>query len=70
MSVLKIIDVVGASPNSWEEAASRAIAEASELPIFKRDVKIADAKVKGFDIKVEGSRIVEYLCRVEIFLEY
>lgn len=70
MSVLKIIDVVGTSSTSWEEAASNAIAEAVELPIFKRDVRIADTRVKDLDIKVEGSRIVAYLCRVEIFLEY
>ncbi|TRZ90590.1 MAG: dodecin domain-containing protein [Methanosarcinales archaeon] len=35
MPFVKIIDTVGSSPDSWEQAAKNAIEDASKLPIFK-----------------------------------
>ena len=69
MSFVKIIDTVGSSPESWEQAAKNAIENASKLPIFKQKNVITKATIKDFDIKIENNRIVAYLCRVEMFLE-
>jgi len=69
MPFVKIIDTVGSSPESWEQAAKNAIDDASKLPIFKQKSKITKATIKDFDIKIEDNRITAYLCRVEMFLE-
>lgn len=68
MPFVKIIDTVGSSPESWEQAAKNAIEEASELPIFKRKGVITKAIIKGFDVEIKDNRIAAYLCRVEMFL--
>lgn len=69
MSFVKIIDTVGSSPESWEQAAKNAIEDASKLPIFKQKGKITKATIKDFDVKIEDNKIAAYLCRVEMFLE-
>ncbi|MHC1581858.1 MAG: dodecin family protein, partial [Candidatus Syntropharchaeia archaeon] len=56
--VYKLIDIVGTSPNSWEEAIQNAIEEAS-----KTVRGIGRVIVKGIDVKVENDKIKEY--RVE-----
>ncbi len=68
MPFVKIIDTVGSSPESWEQAAKNAIEEASELPIFKRKGVITKATIKGFDVEIRDNKISAYLCRVEMFL--
>lgn len=69
MPFVKIIDTVGSSPESWEQAAKNAVEDAKNLPIFKQKRNITKANIKEFDIKIEGNEITEYLCRVEMFLE-
>ncbi len=69
MPFVKIIDTVGYSPESWEEAARNAVEEAKKLPIFKQKKRITKANIKDFDIMIEDNKIVAYLCRVEMFLE-
>lgn len=69
MPFVKIIDTVGSSPQSWEDAAKNAIEDATKLPIFKQKGKITKATIKDFDVKIEDNRITAYLCRVEMFLE-
>lgn len=68
MPFVKIIDTVGSSPESWEQAAKNAIEEASELPIFKRKGTITKATIKDFDVEIKDNKIAAYLCRVEMFL--
>jgi flavin-binding protein dodecin len=69
MPFIKIIDTVGSSTESWEDAAKNAIEEASKLPIFKQKSRISKATIKDFDVKIENNKIAAYLCRVEMFLE-
>ncbi len=69
MPFVKIIDTVGESPDSWEQAAKNAVEDASKLPIFKQKSKITKATIKEFDVKIEDNKIAAFLCRVEMFLE-
>jgi flavin-binding protein dodecin len=69
MPFVKIIDTVGSSHDSWEQAAKNAIEDASKLPIFKQKGNITKATIKDFDVKIEDNKIAAYLCRVEMFLE-
>ncbi len=61
MTVVKIIELVGSSPNSWEEATKNALAEAAKTI---RGIK--SIYVKRCNAKVEKNNIVEYRAVVKI----
>ena len=69
MGVVKIIETIGSSPESWEEALKNAVDDASELPIFKSKSNITKVNVKNFDVAVEDNKVTLFKCRVEILLE-
>ena len=61
-STYKIIELVGTSPNSWEEAATNAVNRASKslkdlrvAEITKLDLTIEDGKVMGFRTRINVS---------------
>lgn len=55
MPVLKVIELVGTSPNSWEEATENAIEKAAETLRH-----ITGADVVGQNVMVKDGDIVEY----------
>jgi flavin-binding protein dodecin len=61
MSVLKVIELVGTSPNSWEEATGNAVAKAAET---LRGITGAD--VVGQNVVVKNGAIVEYRVDVKV----
>ena len=63
--VYRVIDVVGTSTTSWEDAAKSAIATASKTV---RDLRIAE--VTKLDMKVEGGKVVAYRARVQLSFKY
>lgn len=64
-AVYKVVDVIGTSPNSWEEAARNAIEMASQS---LRDLRIAE--VAKMDVKVEHGRITAYRTRLSLSFKY
>ena len=61
MTVVKIIELVGSSPKSWEDAAKNALADAA------RTVKnIKSMYVKRCNAKIEKNKIVEYRAVVKL----
>ncbi len=64
-SIYKIIDLVGTSPKSWEDAVNSVIAKASESI---RDLRIAE--VKDLDVKIEDGKIAAYRARVALSFKY
>lgn len=65
MSVYKVIEVIGTSDKSWEDAAKNAIETAGES---LRDLRIAE--ITKLDIRLEDEEIVEYRARVMISFKY
>ncbi len=65
MSVYKIIELVGTSPNSWEEAAKSVIDRASES---LRDLRVAE--IIKLDMRLENGQVVEYRARVSLSFKY
>ncbi|MEO5766500.1 MAG: dodecin family protein [Casimicrobiaceae bacterium] len=63
--VYRIIDVIGTSSVSWEDAASKAVAVASKS---LRDLRIAE--VSKLDMKVENGKVVAYRARVQLSFKY
>ena len=61
MSVVKVIELIGCSPNSWEEATKSALAEAA-----KTIKNIKSIYVKAVSANVENNKIVEYKAIVKI----
>ncbi len=60
-SVYKIIELVGTSEVSWEEAAKTAVEAASKS---LHDLRIAE--VKQLDLKVEDGKVVAYRAKVSV----
>jgi len=65
MSAYKVIQVIGTSPNSWEEAAKSAIEQAGK---HIRELRIAE--IEKLDARIENNVIVEYRARVSLSFRY
>lgn len=63
--VYRVIDVVGSSAISWEDAARNAVETASKSI---RDLRIAE--VIKLDVKVEGGKVVAFRTRVQLSFKY
>jgi len=61
MTVVKIIELVGSSPNGWNEAAQNAVTEAA-----KTIKNIKGIHVKRCTGKVKNDKIIEYNANVKI----
>jgi flavin-binding protein dodecin len=64
-SVYKVIEIIGASQNSWEEAAKNAVEKAGKS---LRDLRIAE--VIQLDMKVDNNLVVAYRARVKLSFKY
>ncbi|MBU4490641.1 MAG: dodecin family protein [Actinobacteria bacterium] len=64
-SVYKIIELVGSSPDSWEDAAKSAVEKAGES---LRDLRIAE--VTQMDMKMESGKVTAYRARVKVSFKY
>ncbi len=65
MSVYKVIELVGVSPGSWEEAAKSAIEIAAGSV---RDLRIAE--VADLDMQIDDGKVVAYRARVKVSFKH
>jgi len=64
-STYKIIELVGTSPNSWEEASKNAIEAAGKS---LRDLRVAE--IVKLDLTVEGGKVTAFRARVNLSFKY
>ncbi len=64
-SVYKIIELVGSSTNSWEDAAKNAVEKASKS---LRDLRVAE--ILKLDMKIEDGKVTAYRARVQLSFKY
>ncbi len=64
-SVYRIVDVVGESSTSWEDAGRRAVETAAGSI---RDLRVAE--VVKMDMKVEGGKVTAFRTRVALSFKY
>jgi dodecin len=64
-SVYKVIQLVGTSPTSWEDAARNAVETAASS---LRDLRVAE--IEKLDMKVENGKITAYRARVQLSFKY
>jgi flavin-binding protein dodecin len=63
--VYRVIDVIGTSRTSWEDAAKNAVQTASKS---LRDLRVAE--ISKLDMKIENGKIVAYRARVQLSFKY
>ena len=64
-STYKIIELVGTSDKSWEDATSTAIATAGES---LKDLRIAE--ITKLDVTVENGKVTNYRARLNVSFKY
>jgi flavin-binding protein dodecin len=64
-STYTIIELVGTSDTSWEEAAKLAVETASET---LRDLRVAE--IVKLDMTVQDGKVVNYRARVNVSFKY
>jgi flavin-binding protein dodecin len=62
--VYRVIDVIGSSSTSWEDAAKNAVAMAGKS---LRDLRIGE--VQQLDMKIEGGKVV-FRTRLQLSFKY
>jgi dodecin len=63
--IYKVIEVIGTSTKSWEDAAANAVAVAGKT---LRDLRIAE--VVKMDMKVDAGKVVAFRTRVLLSFKY
>lgn len=64
-SVYKVIELVGTSEKSWEDAARQAVETAG-----KSLTNLRIAEVKNLDLKVENGKVIAFRARVSLSFKY
>ena len=64
-SVYKIVELVGTSTDSWEKAASTAVAKASET---LRDLRIAE--ISAMDLQLKDGKVESYRIKVKVSFKF
>ena len=65
MSIYKVIEVIGTSEVSWEDAASKAVERASQT---LEDLRIAEVMTQ--DVKIEGGKVVAYRTKLSLSFKF
>ena len=65
MAVYKVIEVIGTSDISWEDAANQAVTRASQTV---DDLRIAE--VVSQDLKIEGGKITSYRTKLSLSFKF
>jgi len=64
-SIYKIVELVGTSASSWEDAAKNAIDTASKT---LKDLRIAE--ITKLDLRIEDGKVTAYRARVNLSFKY
>jgi len=65
MAVYKIVEIVGTSPKSWEDAAQKALATAAKS---LEDLRVAE--VVRQDLTIEKGTVTAYRVRLNLSFKY
>jgi flavin-binding protein dodecin len=64
-STYKVIELIGSSKESWEQAAKLAVEEAAK---HLRDLRVAE--VVAQDLVIENGKVVTYRTKVKVSFKY
>ena len=63
--IYKVVEIIGSSKISWEDAAKRAVQTAART---LRDLRVAE--ISKLDMRVEDGKVVAYRARVTLSFKY
>ena len=64
-SIYNVVELIGTSEKSWEEAAKNAVETAGKT---LRNLRVAE--IVKLDLKVEKNKVVAYRARVQVSFKY
>ncbi len=64
-SIYKVIELIGTSETSWEEAAKKAVERAAQT---LEDLRVAE--VSEMDLKIEDGKVVAYRTKVKLSFRF
>ncbi|MBN2401222.1 MAG: dodecin domain-containing protein [Spirochaetes bacterium] len=64
-SVYKVIEIIGSSVKSWEDAAKNAVEAAAKS---LQELRVAE--VKEMDMRLENGKVVEYRVKLSVSFKY
>jgi len=64
-SVYTVVELIGASTESWEKAAAAAVKQASQS---LRDLRVAE--VVELDMQLEDGKVIAYRAKVKVSFKY
>ena len=64
-SIYKVIEIIGGSEKSWEDAAKKAVETAAKS---LKEIRIAE--VKELDMRTEKNKVVEYRVKLRVSFKY
>ncbi|NLN38673.1 MAG: dodecin domain-containing protein [Smithella sp.] len=64
-SIYKVIEIIGGSEISWEDAAKKAVETAAKS---LKEIRVAE--VKELDMRVENNKVVEYRVKLRVSFKY
>jgi len=64
-SVYRVMEIIGSSPTSWEEAAKTAVEKAG---VHREDLRVAE--VVEFDLRIDNKQVAAYRAKVKISYKY
>ena len=65
MSIYKVIEIIGGSDKSWEDAGKKAVELAAKS---LKEIRIAE--VKELDMRTEKGKVVEYRVKLRVSFKY
>ena len=64
-SIYKVIEIIGGSEKSWEDAAKKAVEIAAKS---LKEIRVAE--VKELDMRIEEGKVVEYRVKLRVSFKY
>jgi len=64
-SIYKVIEIIGGSEKSWEEAAKKAVESAAKS---LKEIRVAE--IKELDVRIENNKVVEYRVKMRVSFKY
>ncbi len=64
-SVYKVIEIIGSSSKSWEDAAKNAVETTAKS---LQDLRVAE--VKEMDMRLENGKVIEYRVKLRVSFKY
>jgi flavin-binding protein dodecin len=64
-NIYKVIEIIGGSEKSWEDAAKKAVETAAKS---LKEIRIAE--VKEQDMRIEKNKVVEFRVKLRVSFKY